>query len=51
MKQKTVSKLDKINVNEIMPGSDNYEFVNHLNSPNPYLLNIKGAVQFVKNII
>ena len=46
-----VNKLDKINVNEIMPGSDNYEFVSHLNSPNPYLLNSKGAVQFVKNIL
>ncbi len=46
-----VGKLNKINVNEIMPGTDNYEFVNHLDSPNPYLLNSKGSIQFVKNIL
>jgi len=46
-----IAKLDKINVNEIFPGTDNYEFVNHLDSPNPYLLNSKGSIQFVKNIL
>tara|TARA_B100001778_G_scaffold213460_2_gene176768 strand:+ start:598 stop:3474 length:2877 start_codon:yes stop_codon:yes gene_type:complete len=46
-----IANLDKINVNEIMPGTDNYEFVNHLDSPNPYLLNSKGSIQFVKNIL
>ena len=46
-----IGKLDKINVNEIFPGTDNYEFVNHLDSPNPYLLNSKGSIQFVKNIL
>ena len=46
-----IAKLDKINVNEIFPGTDNYEFVNHLDSPNPYFLNSKGSIQFVKNIL
>lgn len=49
--QNFISKLDQINVNEIMPGTDNYEFVNHLDSPNPYFLNTKGSIQFVKNIL
>ena len=46
-----IAKLDKINVNEIFPGTDNYEFVNHLDSPNPYFLNSKGSIQFVKNLL
>jgi hypothetical protein len=46
-----IATLDKINVNEIFPGTDNYEFVNHLDSPNPYLLHSKGSIQFVKNIL
>ena len=46
-----IAKLDKIDANQIMPGMDNYEFVNHLNAPNPYLLNSKGSIQFVKNIL
>ncbi len=46
-----IAKLDKINVNEIFPGTDNYEFVNHLDSPHPYFLHSKGSIQFVKNIL
>ena len=46
-----INRLDGININEVFPGTDNYELVNHLDSPNPYLLNSKGSIQFVKNII
>ena len=46
-----MNKLDGIDVNEIFPGTDNYELVNHLDSPQPYLFHSKGSIQFVKNLL
>tara|TARA_B100000214_G_scaffold153973_2_gene110330 strand:- start:16416 stop:19286 length:2871 start_codon:yes stop_codon:yes gene_type:complete len=46
-----MNRLDDIKVEEIFPGTDDYELVNHLDSPQPYLFNSKGSIQFVKNIL
>ncbi len=46
-----MNRLDEINVNEIFPGTDDYEIVNHLDSPQPYLFHSKGSIKFVKNIL
>ena len=46
-----LNRLNEINVNEIFPGTDDYEIVNHLDSPQPYLFHSKGSIQFVKNIL
>jgi len=46
-----MNRLNEINVNEIFPGTDDYEIVNHLDSPQPYLFHSKGSIQFVKNIL